>query len=160
MGYGTHIDEKIFSIPDFNELLQLQRDQSVGLEMKVNEQPVFKKMLINGDAAVFVEEILISIKTDGNEMSINCRLTTVMEFTDDKWKVVHFHGSLATGNEGDQDTWSVNELKERNKELERKVAERTEDLRVSLENLKATQSQLIQSEKMASLRRTYGGHSP
>ena len=84
-------------------------------------------------------------------MSINCRLTTVMEFTDDKWKVVHFHGSLATGNEGDQDTWSVNELKERNKELERKVAERTEDLRVSLENLKATQSQLIQSEKMASL---------
>jgi signal transduction histidine kinase len=151
MGYGTHIDEKIFSIPDFNELLQLQRDQSVGLEMKVNEQPVFKKMLINGDAAVFVEEILISIKTDGNEMSINCRLTTVMEFTDDKWKVVHFHGSLATGNEGDQDTWSVNELKERNKELERKVAERTEDLRVSLENLKATQSQLIQSEKMASL---------
>lgn len=66
MGYGTHIDEKIFSIPDFNELLQLQRDQSVGLEMKVNEQPVFKKMLINGDAAVFVEEILISICFYGN----------------------------------------------------------------------------------------------
>ncbi len=151
MGYGTHIDEKIFNIPDFNELLELQRDQSVGLEMKVNERPVFEKMMANGDTVVFVDEILISMKTEEGEMSINCRLSTVMEFIDHKWYVVHFHGSLATGNEGDKDTWSVNELKEKNKALERKVAERTEELRISFENLKAAQSQLIQSEKMASL---------
>ncbi len=151
MGYGTHIDEKIFGISSFNDLLKLQRDQSLGLEMSVKETPVFEKMMVDGDTAVLVEEILISIKAEGNEMSINCRLTTVMEFADEKWSVVHFHGSLATGNEGDQDTWSVNELKERNKALERKVAERTEELRLSLENLKATQAQLIQSEKMASL---------
>jgi C4-dicarboxylate-specific signal transduction histidine kinase len=36
-------------------------------------------------------------------------------------------------------------------ELEKQVAERTTELKVSLENLKATQKQLIQSEKMASL---------
>jgi signal transduction histidine kinase len=36
-------------------------------------------------------------------------------------------------------------------ELEQQVAERTTDLRQSLEDLKSTQSQLIQSEKMASL---------
>jgi len=36
-------------------------------------------------------------------------------------------------------------------ELEQQVAERTADLRQSLEDLKSTQSQLIQSEKMASL---------
>ena len=35
--------------------------------------------------------------------------------------------------------------------LENKVTERTSELKESLENLKATQSQLIQSEKMASL---------
>ncbi len=151
MGYGTHVDEKIFGIQSFNDLLQLQRDQSVGLEMSVKERPVFESFMANGDAVVLVDEILISMKTEGNEMSINCRLTTVMEFTDEQWKVVHFHGSLATGNEGDMDTWSVNELKERNKELERKVAERTEELRISFENLKAAQAQLIQSEKMASL---------
>jgi signal transduction histidine kinase len=151
MGYGTHIDEKIFGIPSFRDLLKLQRDQSVGLEMTVKETPVFEKMMVNGDAAVLVDEILISMKAEGNEMSINCRLTTVMEFADEKWSVAHFHGSIATGNEGDQDTWSVNELKERNKVLERKVAERTEELRIFFENLKATQAQLIQSEKMASL---------
>ncbi|MEL4456365.1 ATP-binding protein [Lutimonas vermicola] len=151
MGYGTHVDEKILGIKSFNDVLKLQRDQSIGLDMKVGENPVFKKFLVNGNSAVFVEEILISMNVEGNAMSINCRLTTVLEYTDKKWLVVHFHGSLAAGNEGDEDTWSANELKEKNKELEKKVAERTEELRVSLENLKSTQNQLIHSEKMASL---------
>jgi signal transduction histidine kinase len=42
-------------------------------------------------------------------------------------------------------------LANQNKILEQKVNERTTELHNSLENLKATQSQLIQSEKMASL---------
>lgn len=42
-------------------------------------------------------------------------------------------------------------LKEENKILEQRVSERTEQLRNKIEELKSTQSQLIQSEKMASL---------
>ncbi|HEU5053644.1 MAG TPA: ATP-binding protein, partial [Hanamia sp.] len=42
-------------------------------------------------------------------------------------------------------------LKKENKLLEEKVAHRTSQLKKSLEDLKATQAQLIQSEKMASL---------
>jgi len=42
-------------------------------------------------------------------------------------------------------------LKKENRILEEKVSHRTEQLRRSLEDLKSTQSQLIQSEKMASL---------
>ncbi len=42
-------------------------------------------------------------------------------------------------------------LKRENKILEERVARRTDQLNQSLENLKATQTQLIQSEKMASL---------
>jgi signal transduction histidine kinase len=42
-------------------------------------------------------------------------------------------------------------LKEENKVLEEKVALRTKQLQQSIEDLKATQTQLIQSEKMASL---------
>jgi signal transduction histidine kinase len=42
-------------------------------------------------------------------------------------------------------------LAAQNQELERKVAERTQALNQSLEDLKSTQKQLIQSEKMASL---------
>ena len=42
-------------------------------------------------------------------------------------------------------------LKKKNRELEEKVALRTEELNASLESLKTTQNQLVQSEKMASL---------
>tara|TARA_R110002073_G_scaffold139232_2_gene289380 strand:+ start:160044 stop:163670 length:3627 start_codon:yes stop_codon:yes gene_type:complete len=42
-------------------------------------------------------------------------------------------------------------LTQENKHLEEKVKERTNELEASIEDLKATQSQLIQSEKMASL---------
>ncbi len=42
-------------------------------------------------------------------------------------------------------------LKNKNRQLEEKVALRTEELNASLESLKTTQNQLVQSEKMASL---------
>lgn len=47
--------------------------------------------------------------------------------------------------------WRTAYLQREKKSLEKKVAERTGELKTSLENLKATQAQLIQSEKMASL---------
>ena len=47
--------------------------------------------------------------------------------------------------------WKTKELQKEKLLLEEKVTTRTAELKESLENLKATQSQLIQSEKMASL---------
>lgn len=151
MGYGTHIDEKIHGIPDFNSLLKLQRETSAGLHMSFRETPVYKKIMAHSDSAVFVDEIAISMQIQEEDIQVVVRLTSVLEFIADKWIVVHWHGSFAQGNEGDEDTWSTNELIEKNKALEKKVEERTQELKVSLENLKATQRQLIQSEKMASL---------
>ncbi len=48
-------------------------------------------------------------------------------------------------------------VEELNLSLERKVDERTSELRSAIEELKATQSQLVQSEKMASLGRLIAG---
>jgi phosphoglycerate-specific signal transduction histidine kinase len=44
-----------------------------------------------------------------------------------------------------------------NETLEKQVIERTSELRKSLDDLRSTQSQLIQSEKMASLGETHRG---
>jgi len=47
--------------------------------------------------------------------------------------------------------WRIGAIRQEKKVLEQKVEQRTAELKKSLENLKATQNQLVQSEKMASL---------
>lgn len=79
------------------------------------------------------------------------RNTTIFKNEMNKWKIVHVHGSVPDYrlNTGE---FMTNEVTiKRNKELEKQVYERTQELNKSLENLKATQTQLIHSEKMASL---------
>jgi len=79
------------------------------------------------------------------------RTTTILKFEHNQWKIIHVHGSSPDYRFLDGDYMSNESTVSKNKELERQVFERTQQLNESLETLKATQSQLIQSEKMASL---------
>jgi signal transduction histidine kinase len=79
------------------------------------------------------------------------RTTTILKFEHNQWKIIHVHGSSPDYRFLDGDYMSNESTVSKNKELERQVFERTQQLHESLEILKATQSQLIQSEKMASL---------
>jgi signal transduction histidine kinase len=65
--------------------------------------------------------------------------------------VIHFHGSKPDDVSSEEDTFGIEGWKKKNAELENLVKQRTVELEKSLADLKATQSQLIQSEKMASL---------
>ncbi len=150
-GFGTNINENIQSFSAFVDLLQLQRDESVGLEMKFEFEGVSKTVFASEAAAIYVDEAVISMKIEGNALDLFLRISSVFEFIDGIWKAIHIHGSLPQGEEGDRDTWTVNEWKQKNEELEKIIKEKTKDLSHSLEELKATQTQLIQSEKMASL---------
>ena len=150
-GFGTNINEKILSMPDFINLLNLQREESAGIEMKFNDRIISKTHFANDNAAVIIDEIDLMMNFAEGSIELKLRLSTVYEFAGEQWKALHFHGSLAQGVQGDHDTWTINEWKQKNEALEKIIEERTSELNESLANLRATQSQLIHSEKMASL---------
>ncbi len=150
-GYGTNINEKIQSLDDFIALLQMQRKESEGIDMNFQFNLISKTMLAQNNAAIFIDEMKLRMVIEDADFELNVRLSSVFEYENGQWWAKNFHGSIAQGVEGAQDTWSVNEWKKKTEELKNKVAAKTAELESSLEELKATQSQLIQSEKMASL---------
>ncbi len=88
---------------------------------------------------------------DDEEHGIFIRRTVVFHWEDDRWRAVHLHASEPSAQVTDGESWPLKALQHKNTELKRLVDERTEELLHSIRELKATQSQLIQSEKMASL---------
>jgi len=151
MGFGTTIDERIFSVADLKSLITRQREQSQGMEIAWTINPVLRKVTHGGNVAVYVDEITLELTVNNEKIKISLRYTNVLEYRDDKWVVIHFHGSKPENVATEEDTWGIEEWKTKNAALEKLVKERTAELEKSLIELKATQAQLIHSEKMASL---------
>lgn len=150
MGYGTTKNEYIVGIDQFKQLLKEGIEQRKLLKnFKYQIKPVFIKSLGEGNTVLIVNEILLSYLLDGNEKTLDLRLSTVYTRKESTWKVIHWHGSM--GMDEEDGTWHQEEWQRENEKLQKKVDEQTEELKKSIENLKATQAQLIQSEKMASL---------
>ncbi|MDH5381591.1 MAG: nuclear transport factor 2 family protein, partial [Cyclobacteriaceae bacterium] len=135
-GYGTNINERCLSFSDFIDILKLQRQESEGMEMRFEKIPVSKMVFSNGHAAAYIDEIKVHMNVEGNDISIVCRLSSVFEFTGEKWKVIHFHGSIPQGEQGDQDTWAVKEWMDEKEKLKKLIEEQTTDLRNKNQELK------------------------
>ncbi len=88
---------------------------------------------------------------DDEEHGIFIRRTVVFHWEENRWRAVHLHASEPSAQVTAGESWPFKALQQKNLELKRLVDERTEELLHSIRELKATQSQLIQSEKMASL---------
>jgi signal transduction histidine kinase len=151
MGFGTTVDERIFSVADLKELIKRQREQSKGLEIKWVANPVMRKVLTNENVAIFVDDVEIDVTIVNDTIKIFLRYSSVIEYQSDKWVVIHFHGSKPENVKTEEDTWGIEDWKNKNAELEKLVKERTSELEKSLAHLKATQTQLVQQEKLASL---------
>lgn len=150
MGYGTTTEERLFGIDAVKELCRIGQEQKKHLkDYKYSFNIVHKRYSANGECAVIVIEIDVSYTFNDIKTEIPLRISTVMFYTSNKWQVVHWHGSVGVKSDGD--TWHKDEWKRENERLQKKVDEQTAELKQSLKELKATQAQLIQSEKMASL---------
>ena len=79
------------------------------------------------------------------------RRSTVFVWNNDCWRAIHLHVSEPSAHLVEGESFPVTALKAQNEELKKQVDLKTEELSNSLKNLQATQQQLIQSAKMASL---------
>src|SRR6187549_3036995 len=93
----------------------------------------------------------INYTMDGIESNYYGRRSTVFQWDNDRWHAIHLHVSEPSAHLAAGESFPVKALKAQNEELKKQVSIRTEELNKSLNDLKATQQQLIQSEKMASL---------
>ncbi|MCP9750680.1 ATP-binding protein [Ferruginibacter sp. HRS2-29] len=156
---GTTKDEMIDTLQDLQQLIDRQKEQSAGMEVSFTTKEVDRQYYSQDTMAIVTHEIIARIIiSDGQETSFDMRSSGMLRFEDGKWKLFYWHASKPENVQSDEDTFGINEWKQKNEELERLVAERTadlskknEELKATLDQLQATQTQLIHSEKMASL---------
>lgn len=156
MGFGSTADERILDLAGFRKLMKIQREQSLGMNLRFETKPIFKKIFAQENAAIFTHDFIITLTIDETENVLPLRFSSVFEFNDERWKLIHWHGSQGVDSEGD--TWHRNELIKKNIALQKLVEEKTADLNrknteleAAIQTLKETQDQLIQQEKLASL---------
>ncbi len=147
MGYGANLDEKIFNLDELYEGWRMQKEQSVGLDIQFEITPVYRRISNGENVAIYVDEVSIKMTVEGIRHENELRLSIIFEFIEERWICTHFHGSYGLVVTGD--SWAIELMKEKNEELQRMVDERTIQLQNTIHDLKSTQSQLIQSEKMA-----------
>jgi signal transduction histidine kinase len=158
MGFGTAIDEKLFSLDDVKKLALNQLRLLQGVTVAWERSTLFQRISADGNSAIIAEDIVGHIKVDNESMQMYLRFSCVLEYNNNKWMVIHFHGSKPEDVLSDVDGFGMDKWRQKNLALEKLVAERTTDLQLknseletALLQLNATQKQLIQAEKMASL---------
>jgi len=157
-GYGTALNEKLLSISDYRELVERQRDQGKNINFEFTSKPITRKIIADGNSALYVDEIIVKTYVDNESNEMLLRLSTVLEYRDEKWIVIHFHGSKPEYSGGENDPWHVNQWKQKNAELELLVEEKTADLlnknreleiEASLERVRARTIAMHQSSELS-----------
>ena len=112
---------------------------------------LWKRLSVFGNIAWIESEVVWTLGIENKVIKERCRNTVILRYENKTWLIVHVHGSAPDYRLQGGDYMTNADTIIRNNELERQVYERTDELNKTLKDLKAAQSQLIQSEKMASL---------
>ncbi len=128
VGFGTAIDEKLFGVKELQNLLVRQKEQSAGMQThwKINTLDVH--LSSDENTAIYTNDLQLYLTVDGNTIEMYMRFSVVLEYVQQKWLVVHWHGSKPEHVESEKDTWGLETWKAKAEELEKQVAERTTEL--------------------------------
>ena len=148
-GFGTGKHEIFNSYNEFREKIFKVFGKQLPAGAKLHFIDIQSEVL---DAIGIVHATYeINYTLDGFENNYYGRRSTVFQWNNDRWNAIHLHVSEPSAHLAAGESFPVKALKAQNEELKKQVSIRTEELNKSLNDLKAMQQQLIQSEKMASL---------
>ncbi|MEO6488874.1 MAG: ATP-binding protein [Ferruginibacter sp.] len=145
---GTGLNEKAANKEEYFAINKRGNEQ-YSQKFKLNF--LWKRINCIGDLAWVETEVDWELNLNGKNEKEMIRNTVVLKKINDLWKIVHVHGSVPDYRYTGQNYMTNEESQRRNQDLEMEVYKRTKELNQAMENLKNTQNQLIQSEKMASL---------
>jgi signal transduction histidine kinase len=113
----------------------------------------FETMQINitGSLGIITSIIKVNFTAGGVNNETVGRSTMIFERRKINWEVIHLHWSFPNFQYTETESWPFGDLKTKVEELEKLVVDRSKELELSLQNLKDTQDQLINAEKMATL---------
>jgi len=148
-GFGTGKHEIFNSYNEFREKIFKVFGKQLPAGTKLHFIDIQSEVL--DDIGIVHATYEINYTLDGIENNYYGRRSTVFQWDNDRWHAIHLHVSEPSAHLVAGESFPVTALKAQNEELKKQVSIRTEELNKSLNDLKATQQQLIQSEKMASL---------
>ncbi|MBN7814605.1 ATP-binding protein [Algoriphagus pacificus] len=128
VGFGTAIDEKVQSLKEFKKLLENQKNQSTGLQVSWRTVPMGQYTSADENTVVFAEDLYLTIQNEEESIEMYFRFSSVLNYSNNQWKVIHWHGSKPEPVESDKDTWGIENYKKKAEELEKLVSEKTADL--------------------------------
>lgn len=128
MGFGTTEDEKMFSLAELKTLLQRQKSQTEGISLSWEINPLYRRISSQEDTAVYADELFLHITTGAEKLVMYMRFSIVLEYNNEKWKVTHWHGSKPENVKSDEDTFGIENWKQKAEALEKLVTERTAEL--------------------------------
>jgi len=128
MLFGTAKDEKKFSFSELDAMFKSQYEQMDGFVPSLDRKRLFTRISADGNHACIAEQLTLSIASPEKVNTIPIRASCVMEYMDNRWKLVHWHASSPVDTENDH--WHMEEWKREKEKLEKLVAERTADLQV------------------------------
>ncbi len=126
-GFGSTTDEKFVNINRFRQMIRDQREQGTGINIQCEQTRIHKRISPKTDIAIFTDEFRLSMQIDNHEHVIPLRVSSVFEYENKVWKLVHIHGSQGVETE-ENDTWHKEEWKQKQAELEKQVQEKTTEL--------------------------------
>ena len=127
-GFGSAIDEKISGVKALKKLLQNQKKQSKGVRLQWKIKPVSRQITADNNSAVYADDIFLTLHAGSEIIKMYLRFSVVLNYINDQWKVVHWHGSKPEQVQSEEDTYGIDSLKQKNAELEKLVEEKTVDL--------------------------------